>query len=308
MASSRGSENPEGDRRPSEPRPRAGDPSGARSLRFRLGRAAGVAWRVARPPLLAYLLVLVIAMLLENRMIFFPAAYPLGDWRPAGLAPEDAWFEAPDGTKLHGWYLPRENPRAVVLFCHGNAGNITHRTEILRALDDVVGVSTLVFDYRGYGRSEGRPDEAGVLADARAARAWLARRAGIPQDRIVLMGESLGGAVAVDLAAEEGASALVLENTFNNLRDLAAYHYPWLPVRWLLRSRFDAAQQIRRYHGPLFQSHGDCDTIVPYALGRKLFAEANEPKQFLTIPGGDHNDLHSRQYYLQLRAFVERLP
>ncbi len=308
MASNRGSERSEGDRRSSDPRPRAGHPSGARSLRFRLGRAAAVAWKIARPLLVAYLLILVIAMLLENHMIFYPVPYPAGDWRPEGLAVEDAWFEAADGTRLHGWYLPRENPRAVVLFCHGNAGNITHRTGILRELHGVVGVSTLMFDYRGYGRSEGRPDEAGVLADARAARAWLARRAAIPENRIVLMGESLGGTVAVDLAAEDGARALILENTFNSLRDVAAHHYPWFPARWLLRSRFDAAEKIGRYHGPLFQSHGDCDTVVPYELGRRLFAAANEPKQFVTIAGSDHNDPHSREYYRALRGFVEGLP
>ena len=210
---------------------------------------------------------------------------------------EDAWFEASDGTRLHGWYVGHPKPLATVLFCHGNAGNVTHRNEVLRGLRNVSGASVLVFDYRGYGRSEGSPDEKGLLADARAARTWLAQRTGNPENQIVLMGESLGGAVAVDLAAEEGARGLVLENTFTSLPDAAAYHMPWLPLRLVMRTRFNSAEKIGRYQGPLLQSHGDCDTIVPYALGRRLFERANEPKEFLTIPGGDHNDVRSEAYY-----------
>ncbi len=124
--------------------------------------------RLFRALAIAYLLALVVLMFFEERMIFIPSRYPEGDWRPRGLAVEDAWFRADDGVELHGWYVAAQRPRAVVLFCHGNAGNVTHRAEALRALCDVVGVSTLVFDYRGYGRSRGKPDEAGVLADARA--------------------------------------------------------------------------------------------------------------------------------------------
>jgi fermentation-respiration switch protein FrsA (DUF1100 family) len=255
--------------------------------------------------LIVYLLVVLAAMFFENSLIFIPSRYPEGDWRPAGLNFEDAWFQAADGTRLHGWYVPCPNARAAVLFCHGNAGNITHRAGILEMLRREVGASVLIFDYRGYGRSEGKPDEAGVLADARGARNWLANREKIAPRDVVLMGESIGGAVAVDLAARDGARALVLENTFDALPEVAAYHFPWLPVRWAMRTRLDSAAKIGRYNGPLLQSHGDADTIVPLKFGRRLFAAANEPKQFLLVPGHDHNDPMPVDYYNALRTFLE---
>lgn len=250
--------------------------------------------------------VLVVMMFLERALIFFPSPYPEGDWNPAGLVFEDAWFKAPGGPQLHGWYVPCENSRAAVLYCHGNAGNITHRAGVLAVLHDRVGVSVLIFDYRGYGRSEGRPNEAGVLDDARAARDWLARREKIEPGEVVLMGRSIGGGVAVDLAARDGARALILESTFTSLPDVAAHHYSWLPVRGLMRTRFDSLSKIADYHGPLLQSHGDADTIVPYPLGRQLFEAANDPKQFITIPGGDHNDSQPEAYYETLSAFLEK--
>lgn len=249
-----------------------------------------------------------VLMICEESLIFFPLRYPEGDWEPEWLTFEDAWFPSADGVRLHGWYAGHEQARAVVLFCHGNAGNVTHRAQRLHALHELVGASVLIFDYRGYGRSEGKPDEPGLLADARAARTWLARRAGVAERDVVLMGRSVGGAVAVDLAASDGARALVLESTFTSLPDMAAYHYPWLPVRRFLRTRFDSLAKIADYHGPLFQSHGDADTIVPYHFGRRLFDAANQPKRFLTIPGGDHNDPQDRAYYASLIAFLDGLP
>lgn len=264
--------------------------------------------RVAAGLAITYLLILVLFMIFEESLIFFPSRYPEGDWRPQGLPLEDAWFEAADGTRLHGWYVACEEPRAVVLFCHGNAGNVTHRLEMMRVLHDYVGVSVLVFDYRGYGRSQGKPDEPGVLADARAARAWLAKRAGIAEREVVMMGRSLGGAVAVDLAARDGARALVLESTLTSIPDLGAYHYPWLPVRWLARTRLDALAKIPDYHGPLLQSHGNADRIVPYRFGQRLFEAANEPKTFVTIPNRDHNDPQNQEYYQALIAFLDELP
>jgi hypothetical protein len=245
-------------------------------------------------------------MWLERSMIFFPSTASQGDWNPRGFPREDAHFTAADGTRLHGWYVPHEKPRAAILYCHGNAGNITHRADVLETLHRRVGASVLMFDYRGYGRSEGKPGEAGVLADARAARAWLAQRAGIDQRNVVLMGQSLGGAVAVDLAAADGARGLVLESTFTSVPDMAAHYYPWLP-RFLLRTRLDSLAKIGRYHGPVFQAHGDADTIVPFQQGQKLFNAANEPKEFFTLRGLNHNDPLPAKYYGELARFLDSL-
>jgi uncharacterized protein len=257
--------------------------------------------------LIAYLVVVVIAMFLEDSLIFHPSPYPDGIWNPRGLQFEDAWFDASDGTRLHGWYLPHSDARGTVLFCHGNAGNVTHREAILRRLHDISRVTVFIFDYRGYGRSEGRPSENGVLADARAARTWLARREGLAEDRLILMGESLGGAVAVDLAAHGGARGLILESTFTTMADVASYHFPWIPVRLLIRTRLDSLGKIKDYHGPLLECHGDADSIVPFHLGRQLFEAANEPKRFIRFPGGDHNDLRGEPYYKALGEFVAGL-
>ena len=173
------------------------------------------AWKILRILLIVYLLILAVMMFQEESLLFFPAKYPDGIWHPAGLDFDDAWITAADGVRIHGWYIPCENPRAVALFAHGNGGNLSHREDYYRALHQL-GVAVLAFDYRGYGRSEGSPTEAGILADGRAARTWLAERAGIPESQIVLMGESLGGAVAVHLASEAPARALILENTFSS--------------------------------------------------------------------------------------------
>jgi fermentation-respiration switch protein FrsA (DUF1100 family) len=255
-----------------------------------------------------YLILVVFMAAFENSFIFFPSVYPDGDWQPEGLAFEDANFEADDGARLHGWYVPAANPKAVVLFAHGNAGNLTHRVDIIDALANALGASVLAFDYRGYGRSEGHPSEQGILADARAARRWLARRSGTSESQIVLMGESIGGAVMVDLAAHDGARALVLENTFSSLADVGAYHYPWLPVRLVMRSKFDSARKIRDYHGPLLMFHGDSDRIIPVQLGQRLFDAANEPKRLVVIPFGDHNDPRTRTAYEELGRFLSELP
>ncbi|MEN6449035.1 MAG: alpha/beta hydrolase, partial [Thermoguttaceae bacterium] len=218
---------------------------------------------------------------------------------------EDAWFQSPDGTRLHGWYVSQSKPHAAVLFCHGNAGNVTHRAAALKALHDTVGVSVLVFDYRGFGRSEGKPTGANILTDARAARRWLAEREQIAESDIVVMGESVGGGVAVDLAARDGARALLIESSFDALPEVAAYHYPWLPVRWLMRTRLDSAALVGQFHGPFFQVHGDVDAIVPLRYGRRLFEAANEPKHFVLLRGHDHNDAMPAEYYDKLAVFMQ---
>ncbi|MEX0679315.1 MAG: alpha/beta hydrolase [Pirellulales bacterium] len=269
-------------------------------------RRLGSIVRLALVGVVGYLLVLLLMLAMENSLIYFPSIYPDGYWNPPGLKFEDAWFDAPDGTKLHGWYVPHENPRAVVLFAHGNAGNLSHRADLLKSLHKL-GVVVMIFDYRGYGRSGGSPTEAGILADARAARRWLAERAGVKESDIVLMGESLGGGVMVDLAAKDGARALVLENTFTSLADVASYHYPWLPVKLLMRTRLDSAAKIADYHGPLLKAHGEADTIIPFEIGQRLYRAANEPKQLVVIADGDHNDPRSPEFFAALDRFLARL-
>jgi len=271
-------------------------------------RPLPLCWRVLRVLLIAYLVMLLMLLWLENSLIYFPARYPAGWWNPRGLKFEDAEFTADDGTQLHGWFLPADEPQAVILFCHGNAGNLTHRVDVMEELPRHTNASLLLFDYRGYGKSQGSPDEAGVLADARAARAWLAKRTGVAEQDIVLWGESIGGAVAVDLAAKDGARGLILEDAFTSLPDVAAYHYPLLPVRWLMRGKLNSLANIGSYRGPLLMAHGDADSIIPYTLGQRLFAAANEPKRFLTQDGADHNDPRDEIFWEELKNFIQALP
>ncbi|REK19119.1 MAG: alpha/beta hydrolase [Planctomycetota bacterium] len=264
------------------------------------------ATRAVATLVVGYLVLVLIMLAMENSLIFFPSAYPEGIWHPPGLEFEDAWFEAADGTKLHGWYVHCDDPRALVLIAHGNAGNLSHRYDLLQQLHRRQ-IAAMIFDYRGYGRSTGSPSEAGVLADARAARQWLAQRTGVAEGDIVLLGESLGGGVMVDLAARDGAAGLILENTFTSLPDVAAYHYPWLPVRLLMRTRLDSAAKIGSYRGPLLQVHGDADTIIPYEIGQRLHEAAGEPKELVTIEGGDHNDPRTAEFYAAVDRFIDRL-
>lgn len=244
---------------------------------------------------------------LDELLLFFPSKHPDGNWRPQDLDFEDVWFTAEDQTRIHGWYCPCKDARAVLLYAHGNAGNLSHRSRLLTRLQSQLGVAVLIFDYRGYGRSSGIPTTEGILKDARAARAFLAQRAGVKESEIVLMGRSLGGAVATQLAAEAQPRGLILESTFSSLKDVALNHYPKLA--WLVPpKKLDSVSQIARYNGPLLQSHGNADRTIPYSSGMKLFRAANEPKQFVTIPDGDHNDPQTTEYYRQLDRFIGTLP
>jgi len=246
-------------------------------------------------------------MTLEERLIFHPRPFTKADERPRDVEFEDATIETPDGCQLHGWYQGVEHPTAVVLYCHGNAGNIASRRWVVRLFREL-NCSVLVFDYRGFGKSNGVPGEAGILRDARAARRWLAKRAGVAEKDVVLVGTSLGGAVCVDLAASDGARALVLGSTFTSLPDVATSHLLGLPTRWMMNARLDSEAKIAAYHGPLLQTHGDADWIVPFALGKRLFDAANEPKQFIPLSGGGHNNPPTPELVQELRRFLDALP
>lgn len=244
----------------------------------------------------------------DEFLSLFPARFPEGNWQPAESGFEDCWFTSSDGLRLHAWYLPHAAPRAALLHLHGNAGNLTHRMEAATLLHQRCGASVLIFDYRGYGRSEGTPTVLGLLADPRAARAYLAARERIAEQQIVLLGESLGGGIAVDLVAQDGARGLILESTFSSLRDVAAAHYPEFLVSMLLADKLNSTVRIGKYRGPLLQVHGEADQVIPLASGRRLFEAANEPKTLLTLPGHDHNDRLPAEYYAAVDRFLKQLP
>jgi len=259
--------------------------------------------------LIAYLLVLLMLSFFERWLVYPAPPHHVADWVAADLPHEDVYFDADDGTKLHGWYVPHAKAKAVVLFAHGNGEHVARLAPLLRLLHDRAEVSVFAWDYRGYGRSGGKPHEENVLADARTAQLWLAERAGVLPEHIVVYGRSLGGAVAVGLAAQFPVRGMVLERTFAQLVDTAAYHFPWLPVRWMMKNRFPSIERITTYRGPLFQSHGTADEVVPFDMGKKLFdAATTANKKFFVVEGGDHNGPQPDDYYVALGEFLDSLP
>ncbi|MBI4662845.1 MAG: alpha/beta hydrolase [Verrucomicrobia bacterium] len=204
---------------------------------------------------------------------------------------EDVWFYASDGTRLNGWFFPADTNSArghfVVLLCHGNAGNIGHRLEHDQILLNL-GVGVFSFDYRGYGRSAGRPSERGTYIDAMAAYRWLLDK-GFKPGHIVALGESLGGAVAAELATQVGLAGIILQSTFTSVPDIGAELFPWLPVRWISTIKYDTRSKLPRIKIPVLIMHSRMDSIVAYHHAEENFAAANAPKVFFELKG-DHND------------------
>ncbi len=224
----------------------------------------------------------------QSRLVFYPEVDREVSGTPAlaGLQYEDIHLETSDAIDLHGWYIPAAQPRGTVLFLHGNAGNISHRLDSIEMFHRL-GYSTLIFDYRGYGNSGGTPTEQGTYRDAEAAWRYLTGQR--HACRIILYGESLGGAVAAWLAAREKPAALVIASGFTSVPDLGQQLYPYLPVRWLARIHYDTREYLRSATAPVLIAHSPEDDIIPFEHGRALFAAANPPKQFLELAGG-HND------------------
>jgi len=225
---------------------------------------------------------------LANRAVYYPLKYPQGWWQAQKeLGAEDVWLHTRDGVKLHAWWIPVKDAGLATLYLHGNAGNLTFRVAHIREIT-AAGSSLLLIDYRGYGRSEGRPSEKGLYEDAEASYQHLLK-AGWRPEQIVAHGESLGTAVAVDLAARHRVGGVVLEAPFTSARQVAAGILPLLGP--LVIRGFDSRAKIGRLQAPLLIVHGDRDEIIPYDLGRALFAAAPEPKQFWTVHGSGHNDI-----------------
>jgi fermentation-respiration switch protein FrsA (DUF1100 family) len=227
--------------------------------------------------------------------------------RAIGLAYEDVWLRTEDGVQLHGWHVPAAQARGTLLFFHGNAGNISHRLDSIRIFHDL-GLSVLIFDYRGYGQSEGRPSEIGTQRDAIAAWRFLTEERGVAPQRIVLFGRSLGAAVAAWLATQRAPAALIVESAFTSVPDVAAEHYWWLPVRWLARFDYATRDYVQAVRCPVLVVHSPDDEIIAFRHGEAIYAAAREPKQLLRLRGS-HNEgflLSGATYTGGLDAFLTR--
>jgi fermentation-respiration switch protein FrsA (DUF1100 family) len=227
---------------------------------------------------------------LLNSLLYFPSRAIIETPNRAGLAYRDLGLETDDGERLHGWWIDaRTDSLGHLLLCHGNAGNVGGRV-LHAALLTAIGFDVLVFDYRGYGRSSGKPSEEGTYRDARAALTCLLEQPGADPGRVFYLGESLGGAVALDLALERPPAGLVLLSAFTGVRQLGRVHYPFIPAA-LVPDAYPTLRRIHELHAPLLVLHGDRDDIVPLSHGRALFEAAPGPKRLHVFPGLGHNDL-----------------
>jgi fermentation-respiration switch protein FrsA (DUF1100 family) len=245
---------------------------------------------------------------MEANFIFYPSATIEHTPRQVGLEFEDVFFATRDDVRLNGWFIPHREARSTLVWFHGNAGNISHRVENIKLLHDKVKINIFIFDYRGYGRSEGRVSEEGTYLDGEAALDYVRERLDVKPKKIVLFGRSLGAAVAAEMANRYDSQGLILESPFVSIREMARVVFPLLPIGPLLQTRYDVREKIRKIKTPLLVLHGDRDEVVPFAQGKMVFDAAPEPKKFFTIAGAQHNDTYlvgGDSYFQQLQIFIE---
>lgn len=256
---------------------------------------------------LGYLLLVGFVYLRQGSMVYYPTKDIEGTPADIGLKYEELTLTTKDNIKLLAWYVPAKDERGVLLFCHGNAGNISHRLDSIRIFHDL-GLSVLIFDYRGYGRSEGSATEEGTYLDAESAWEYLVNVKGARPEKIMLFGRSLGSAVAAELALKQPAAGIIIESGFKSIPALGAKFFPYLPVRLISRFQYSTIDKVSRINIPKLFIHSPQDEMIPYEHGAELFKNAAEPKEFLQIRGG-HNEgfLTSGKVYTDgLNGFIAK--
>ncbi len=256
---------------------------------------------------LGYLALILFVYVRQPKMLYFPTREIEQTPADIGLSFEELYLKTADGLSISAWYIPATDARAVLLFCHGNAGNISHRLDSIRIFHDL-GLSVLIFDYRGYGQSGGSPSEEGTYLDAEAAWDYLVQARGINPSHILLFGRSLGGAVAAEVAMRRRAGALIIESGFTSIPDMGRKYYPYMPVSLISRFQYATIDKVVSLSLPKLIIHSRDDEVIPYDQGRKLYDRASEPREFLMLRGG-HNEgflISGRLYTDGLRQFISR--
>jgi len=256
--------------------------------------------------LVFYLLFILALALFQERMIFFPYKEMAGTPAYLGMDFEDINFKSQDGAELNGWFVPAENAQYTVLFCHGNGGNISHRLDTI-SLFNKLSLNFFIFDYRSYGKSTGKLSEKGLYQDVAAAWNYLTETKNIAPEKIIIIGRSLGGAIAAQAAAEHSPGGLILESAFTSLPEIAQGKMPFLPVRWMLNYKLSTIENLAKVKCPVLIIASPDDNIVPFKYGKKLFKNAPEPKTFVELTG-DHDDCYflcRPKYVAALTKFLE---
>lgn len=251
---------------------------------------------------------LLVLTFLQSKMLYFPSKEMNSTPAAYHITFEDIHFQSKDGTKLHGWWYPVPNAQTTILFCHGNAGNIAGRIGLARMFIKK-GWQVFMFDYRGYGKSQGHPSEEGTYQDVLAAWSVLTEQKKLPAHTILAYGKSMGGPIAAYLAAHKPVGGLVLDSTFSSFQDVAQAHFPYLPVRWIARFNYSTQEYVQKKRCPLLVFHSPKDEIVPYELGQKFYEKASEPKSFKSLQGGHNDNLFvSESFYLHsMQEFIRSI-
>lgn len=252
-----------------------------------------------------YLMLAIRVLYIHPYLVYRPKRMMEASPRRAGLEYREIFFSSKDGVPLYAWFIQAEEPKATALHCHGNFGNISDRIDTIKIYHNM-GISLFIFDYRGYGSSKGSPSEKGTYKDAEAAWNYLVEEMGIKPEDIIITGHSLGGAVASYLAGKVTPKALIVEGSFTSMIDMGKLYYPYLPIRLLIRHRYNSINHLKKVHCPVLIIHSPDDRVVPFFMGRSLYEAANPPKRFLEIHGS-HNDaiLDSREKYIrEINEFI----
>lgn len=254
-----------------------------------------------------YLGALGVLMFFERTLLFPAPSIEYGNWQASQFGARESYIEN-SGAKVHVWTFLKNAATKTLIVCHGNGQTLGLMGDELAAIRDRWNVNVVAFDFRGYGKTGGQANEADILSDAVAVAKWVHEEALFHGQQILVLGRSLGGAPAIEIATKTKVDGLILDRTFSSIVDVAAARYFIFPVRWAMRNQFRSIEKLPRYTGPLLQMHGDVDEVVPYRFGKKLFDVSNaKPKEFLSIPGLYHNDPWPESFWVAGKKFLEQL-
>jgi fermentation-respiration switch protein FrsA (DUF1100 family) len=257
--------------------------------------------------LLFYLLILFVVYFKQDSMLYFPEKEIWQTPKDINLEYNEINFRTKDGVKIAGWYIPADNEKGVLLFCHGNAGNISHRLDSIEIFN-ILNLSVLIFDYRGYGKSAGKPSENGTYLDAEAAWDYLVNVKQKSPQNIIIFGRSLGGAIAAEIAMRKNPAALIIESCFTSVPELGKKFYPWLPIKLISKFKYSTIDKMGSINCPKLIIHSHEDEIIPFGHGKALYENAFQPKEFLEIKGG-HNEgflISGKAYNDGLKFFLRK--